>query len=220
MVGLGDLPGGVINSQAYDVSDDGSVIVGFGTAAFGREAFRWTATTGMIGLGDFDGGEFNSQANAVSGNGAVVVGTTEGATVGEGFRWSEATGMLSLGQRLTPFATSFDGSIIVGGGFPSADGSDGAFIWDSSHGVRRLRDVLITEYGLGPSLAGWKLGTALAISADGNTIVGEGTNAFLPQGWIVVIPEPPCALLVLCAAPMIAFWLYRRELTSRSSREG
>ena len=49
--GLGDLPGGLFNSQAYDVSADGSVVVGQGNSASGGEAFRWTSA-GMVGLGE------------------------------------------------------------------------------------------------------------------------------------------------------------------------
>jgi probable HAF family extracellular repeat protein len=45
MVGLGDLPGGPVLSIAYDVSADGSVIVGGG-----ERAFYWTAATGMFNL--------------------------------------------------------------------------------------------------------------------------------------------------------------------------
>src|SRR5262249_37302076 len=58
MVGLGFLPGGVsVESEAYDASADGSVVVGRSSSASGLfEAFRWTAEGGMVGLGDFPGG--------------------------------------------------------------------------------------------------------------------------------------------------------------------
>lgn len=54
---LGDLSGGNFGSKAYDVSDNGSVVVGYGTSDFGREAFRWQNNV-MVGLGDFSGGAF------------------------------------------------------------------------------------------------------------------------------------------------------------------
>jgi len=38
--GLGDLPGGSVNSSAYGVSADGSVVVGQSLTASGWEAFR------------------------------------------------------------------------------------------------------------------------------------------------------------------------------------
>jgi uncharacterized membrane protein len=51
MVGLGDLPGGLFESFAFDVSGDGSVVVGYGSAA-GNEAFLWTIDGGMKRLWD------------------------------------------------------------------------------------------------------------------------------------------------------------------------
>lgn len=49
---LGDLPGGIYSSYAYSVSDDGGVVVGYGTTDRGHEAFVWTPTTGMEPLED------------------------------------------------------------------------------------------------------------------------------------------------------------------------
>jgi hypothetical protein len=40
--GLGDLPGGRIGSDAYAVSADGSVIVGYSASPSGGEVTRWT----------------------------------------------------------------------------------------------------------------------------------------------------------------------------------
>jgi probable HAF family extracellular repeat protein len=74
VVGLGDLPGGTFTSEAYDVSADGSVIVGVGSSASGFRAFRWTSDGGMVHLGDPPGGWFSLGARAVSADGSVVVG--------------------------------------------------------------------------------------------------------------------------------------------------
>lgn len=49
-------------SEAYDVSDDGSVVVGFANSDPGREAFRWTAAGGMVGLSDLVGGRSGAPA--------------------------------------------------------------------------------------------------------------------------------------------------------------
>ena len=65
---LGDLDGGTFFSRAEDVSDDGSVIVGFSDSGAGNQAFRWTSG-GMVGLG-------GSMARGVSGAGSVVVGSS------------------------------------------------------------------------------------------------------------------------------------------------
>jgi hypothetical protein len=70
-----------------------------------------------------------------------------------------------------------------------------AFIWDQSHGMRGLKDVLASEYAL--NLSGWTLTCASDVSDDGLTIVGYGTN---PSGnteaWMATIPEPTTLLLL------------------------
>src|SRR5207237_10190591 len=84
MVGLGDLPGGAFNSQAYHVSSDGKVIVGYSSDALNREqAFRWTQAGGLVPLGFASANPDEwSQAHAVSGNGDLVVGNNNtGASV-------------------------------------------------------------------------------------------------------------------------------------------
>ena len=52
---LGDLPGGVFQSSARDVSADGAVVVGASRSAAGLLAFRWDAVNGMVSLGDLPG---------------------------------------------------------------------------------------------------------------------------------------------------------------------
>ena len=53
----------------------------------------------------------------------------------------------------------------------SASGSE-AFIWDNANGMRKLKDVLVNDFGL--DLTGWTLTIARGISDDGLTIVGDG----------------------------------------------
>ncbi len=122
--GLGDLPGGGVFSSANGVSADGTTVIGSSISELSgsyREAFRWTAATGMVPLGDLPSGRFNSIAEGVSADGSVVVGTSDienGVIVG--FVWTEAEGMtaLPLLAPSRPYAeardVSADGSIIVG----------------------------------------------------------------------------------------------------------
>jgi probable HAF family extracellular repeat protein len=94
MVGLGDLPGGSFVSGAYDLSDDGAVIVGEGTTISGSQAFRWTAASGMVGLGDPA-----VSAHGVSSDGSVIVGIASAPPApvdGQAFYWSEALGVIIL----------------------------------------------------------------------------------------------------------------------------
>ena len=66
---LGSLGG---NSNASEVSADGSVVVGYSNLPDGQgRAFRWTAATGMQDLGTLGGA---SRAWSVSADGSVVVG--------------------------------------------------------------------------------------------------------------------------------------------------
>jgi len=176
-------------------------VVGEGVSASGTEAFRWTQTTGMVGLGDLPGGNFNSNAYAVSANGQVVVGqsssTASASSGAEAFRWTEATGMVGLGalpsNDFTSYATavSADGSIIVGASVPES-GLPEAFIWDAYNGMRNLHDLLMDEFGLGPSLVGWRLRDTRGISADGRTIVGIGINPNGDtEGWLAQLDASP-----------------------------
>jgi probable HAF family extracellular repeat protein len=174
MVGLGDLPGGNFYSGARDVSDDGNVVVGYGTSAASgsyTEAFRWTSSGGMQGLGDLAGGAYSSSAYGVSGDGGVVVGRSASGAMGgngEAFRWTEASGMVGLGA-LTggswshARAVSRDGSVVVGESGSSL-GSQ-AFRWTGAGGMA----------GLG-ILAGYDGSYAYGVDSNGSVVVGYNEN--------------------------------------------
>ncbi len=198
-VGLGAVDGGRY-SEGFDVSADGSVVVGGANSPSGHEGFRWTADEGMVGLGALDHVHL-SQAFGVSADGSVVVGQVSNEElIREAFRWTAEDGMVGLGalpggDRSTARAVSADGSIVVGG---SRGG--GAFIWDAAHGMRPLTQVL-TDLGL--DMSDWYLFRATGVSADGRTIVGYGAGSDgRLQGWIAYLPEPraPESALLLALA--------------------
>jgi len=82
---------------------------------------------------------------------------------------------------------------ISGGGNTSL--GEEAFIWDPTHGIRLLSQVL-TEDGI--DLTGLTLQEATGVSADGNTIVGYGRDPGNHiEGWVATIPEPGTGLLVM-----------------------
>ncbi len=193
MVSLGRLSDstGVKMLEAVSASADGSVIAGSGDVLKGgREAFRWTASEGMVGLGQLPiPGDFHSIALAISANGEAVVGHSHFRA----FRWTQEDGMaplvdLSDDMESMAYSVSGDGSVVVGYYYEDSF-RRGAFMWDPQHGLRDLKTVLTTDFGL--DLTGWRLDRATAISADGLTIVGWGTNpTYGEEGWVARLPEP------------------------------
>jgi uncharacterized membrane protein len=167
-------------SEAWGVSADGSAIVGIA----GSDSYRFTPGTGMQLV------DPASQVFAVSADGSVVVGG-DGAC--GALRWTPAGGVQCLGAlpgQNSAYGTALaaDGSVVVGWSREPYR----SFIWDGTHGIRDLRDVLVTNYGL--DLTGWTLDYAFGISADGRVIVGQGTNPCGNQeGWVVILgPNSRC----------------------------
>jgi len=170
MVGLGDLPGGIFDSEANAVSADGSVVVGTGGSASGSEAFRWTPSGGMVGLGALAVG-LNSGGHAVSADGLVVVGDAQSAYGTEAFRWTVSDGMGGLGDlpggptSSNAGAVSADGSVMVGWSI-SALGTE-AFRWTALGGMIGLGDLPGEPFE----------SKGKAVSSDGSVVVGRATAA-------------------------------------------
>jgi probable HAF family extracellular repeat protein len=169
---LGTLGGN--QSEAWGVSADGSVVVGWATnAAEYTRAFRWTASGGMQDLGTLGGRR--SSASGVSADGAVVAGYAYNAAgQWRAFRWTASRGMQDLGTLggCCSYASgvSADGAVVAGMAYNAA-GQGRAFRWTAS-GMEDLNQTyaaLLTN--------GSVLRSANAISPDGRYIVGWGRNA-------------------------------------------
>ena len=210
--------------RANSVSTDGSVIVGNLDGGYRSQPFRWTESGGVVGLGDLSGGDFSSTANAASADGSVIVGTSSGSNGYEAFRWTESDGMVGLGDLpgggfdSNASAVSADGSVIVGSSL-SVDG-DETFRWTESDGMVSLKKTLI---GAGLDLTGWTLSSAISVSADGFTIVGNGINpSGQSEGWVANLsPEPiPEPLTILGSMAAIAFAAgFERKFSENKSDE-
>jgi uncharacterized membrane protein len=135
------------------------------------QPFRWSVATGLTLLG---AGTSGSYPRAISNDGNVVVGQGEtGQAYGTvPFRWTPGAGMQFLippteGDEGYATALSADGNTVVGPFFNA-----GAFIWTPAQGLRLLKDVLQTDYGMNLNL--WNLRGAWAISGNGRSIAGHG----------------------------------------------
>jgi len=165
LIWLGTLPGGFW-SDAYGVSADGSVVVGWAYSVGQYRAFRWTAAGGMQDLGTLGG--WGSAAYGVSADGSVVVGEAQNAAGhGRAFRWTPVGGMQDLGtlggNRSVAWGVSADGSVVVGGA-QNAAGQWRAFRWTEASGMQDLG-----------TLDGYN-SAATGVSADGSVVVGVAWN--------------------------------------------
>ena len=158
-------------TSAWDVSADGSVIVGEHDSWGDFQAFRWTQAGGMVLLTDPDESVSLETASSVSANGSVIVGSGSSASGGEAFRWTESGGADGLGDLdggdFNSWATgvSADGSVVAGGSI-STSGYE-AFRWTQGGGME----------GLGDLDGGAFHSEAHAVSADGLVIVGSSDSA-------------------------------------------
>jgi probable HAF family extracellular repeat protein len=201
MVGLGFLPGGT-GSEANFVSGDGRVIVGsvnFSYDPSRNAAFRWTEETGMTDLGGLPSAVVTIP-RAMSRDGRFVVGLSGDWNLGaEAFRWSETGGIVSLGglpgaQMSFAIGVSDDGAVVLGQSYYS-DGHSEPFVWTEAGGVSSLRDLLAAS---NVDISGWQNLQAEALSNDGNTIVGRGTNpSGKSEGWAIRLQgnRPPIAVI-------------------------
>jgi len=152
----------------------------------------WLADGSTAVLGKLPG-DASATATAVSRDGSVVVGSsTDSAGNARAFRWTLQTGMVDLGHSIEGLlgsaasSVSGDGRIIVGSGRLTT--GEAALIWDEVHGLRTLEAALMLDYQT--PIVGWKLNAATAISDDGHTIAGYGSNAQgQTEAWTVRLPD-------------------------------
>jgi uncharacterized membrane protein len=194
---LGGLPGvlpcGDSLTSAYDVSGDGSRVVGLawvGAVCSGAHAFEWTAATGLVDRGSIVA-DASSRANSISADGRVIAGWSDSSfgarlaalwTEGGTPAWLEAdTSPRNVGEAI---GISSDGTYVVGGGYadytnPTAPGHlFEPWLWSEDTGVVPLG----TAKGLrGEVVDGQHY--ARDVSDDGATVIGQTTLFNLGQQW-------------------------------------
>jgi probable HAF family extracellular repeat protein len=169
--GVGDLPGGAVESRVWGVSADGRVVVGRSKSSAGPlgEAFRWTMDGGIVALEPAPGGVRFGEATAASADGGVIVGQMY---VGKSFRavrWVdgeiELLGDLGDESRYgRAQGVSADGGVVVGLSF-SPLGTEG-FRWTAATGMVGLGDLPGGAFG----------SEARGVSPDGSIIVGDSRS--------------------------------------------
>jgi probable HAF family extracellular repeat protein len=188
---LGALPGHT-NSEARAISDDGSIVAGASWSPDSGSSFRWTRSSGMVSLGTLPGGTYSLGAG-LSGDGLTAVGWADVPSTGyncHGFRQTAGNGPVQLpplpgSPNSRALAANADGSVIVGWADGTYDGI--ATAWIAGIGVVDMNNYLS---GLGLDLTGWHLESANGVSADGETIVGDGVHDSQSEGWVATIPGP------------------------------
>jgi probable HAF family extracellular repeat protein len=185
MVGLSHPRGA--SSRASAISVDGSTIVGFyehPTQGI-RRAVRWAARTTDL----FTGRTTPGEATAVSSNGSKIVGQAATADGIHAFYYTDAAGLISLGtvsgipsDQSIANGVSDKGKVVGWSGDPFFAGSE-AFIWNAANPTSTMRSLRNTLTWAGAQIPnGIYLTNALAISADGSTIVGTWQDANFKQG--------------------------------------
>jgi uncharacterized membrane protein len=163
--GTGSIPTTMLGLRPVGISRDGLVVAGVDETT-GTHAMLWTQTTGTLSLPPVSPIHDQSHVAAVSADGSTIVGATWGTSMGgsrESVLWSSAgvpSRLDSLhGVRVDnfPIAVSTDGKFVVGS---SGVGPSEAVRWSTGH-----------VEGLGV-LPGDDSSEAVAMSADGSTIVG------------------------------------------------
>jgi uncharacterized membrane protein len=185
MVGLSHPPGA--SSRASAISADGSTIVGFyehPKQGF-RRAVRWAPSRADL----FTGRTTPGEATAVSSNGSQIVGQAANESGIYAFYYTDAAGLISLGtvsglpsDQSVANGISDKGKVVGWSGDPFFGGSE-AFIWNANRPNATMRSLQKMLKSAGAQIpAGIYLTNALAISADGSTIVGTWQDVNYNQG--------------------------------------
>lgn len=191
-VGLGWLPNAGVcpsRSDSYEVSADGTVVVGLSWDGCSGRGFRWTAATGMQQLQNLARG--GNRASVCSSDGSVIAGFAQGTFNRTPALWNgdtlEGTLLDPTGDAQGEWhGMSDDGQILLGTLYTGApDGAYDAVKWTAGGGAQVI--------GNGSLINGWA-GHAFDI-ADNGTIVGFDMLLGNRRAWIQPNGTGPLVLL-------------------------
>lgn len=160
-------------SRIRGVSDDGSMMIGYVYDPFEKGVLWKNGERELLPGFAGDNEDDAREAYDISGDGTIIVGSARRPTGRQMVRWVNGV-IEELGALGRARSTSADGRVIVG---DTRTADPRALIWTPTRGVEDLKTHLQVQYGL--DLTGWTLLEAVAVSADGGTVVGNGRN---PQG--------------------------------------
>ena len=188
-VGLGR-PSADRSSRGTDISDDGTMVVGFAehpTGGYRRPAYWTDDVVGPQLLADEDAvGEFQ----AVNSFGTAACGSLEN----EQFYWDPVNGAIPIGSLPGETAGSIaldisdDGKVVGYSGNPFFS-TPAATIWTLENGLQPIGEYF-AEYDV-PTPAGFYYYSCTGVSADGMTFVGAGIveGGFLNSPWLVRLDD-------------------------------
>ncbi len=163
---------GPMVTSAYDISGDGSTVVGLSFGAGGCSTstirgFKWTAAGGTVALPKFDAPTRAGRANAVNYDGSVIAGWDDNVVgVRRGAQWRNGVVSLikennqAVGEALD---VSGDGQYVVGSS--NSFSSYNAWLWSSTTGIHNLG-----------TLSSQTSAIASAVDADAGVIVGRSQD--------------------------------------------
>lgn len=168
-VSLGHLPNALScpsRSNAYDVSGDGSTVVGLSWEGCNGRGFIWTEATLMEELEVLGVGQ--NRASAIAGDGSVIGGFAQSSNRSPVLWYPDLTGVeLDLAAAGEIYGFNNDGSIGLG----NWDGD--AFFMDTT---------TLNKTFIGQLNAGW-VGIPEDITEAGDRIVGFDVSGLSTEGW-------------------------------------
>lgn len=125
MVGLGDIPSGAFSSSALAASNNGDVVVGWGSIDLGTTsgplAFRWTSATGMQPLPLPPSG-FGGEARAITPDGQLIGGKVHVGTNAIAALWDDDAGLVIVEDELEARGIDLSNWLLFSVDAISADG--------------------------------------------------------------------------------------------------